>query len=168
MNRFIVTIAIFFLLQESYGQKLYEYENKDSRVSSFENLNGTIGQGGQTNKGAKGNAFESIKKGATKILLDVKGAGEIQRIWMTLNDRSPQMLRSLRLQMFWDGDIKPAVDVPLGDFFGVGLGMTAKFESELFTSPEGRSFNCYIPMPYKSGAKVQVVNESDKDLHMFY
>ena len=168
MKRFIVIFAINLLFQASYGQKLYEYENKDSRVSSFENLHGTTGQGGQSNKGAKGNAFESIKKGTTKVLLDVKGAGEIQRIWMTLNDRSPQMLRSLRLQMFWDGDAKPAVDVPLGDFFGVGLGLTTKFESALFTSPEGRSFNCYIPMPYKKGAKVQIVNESDKDLHMFY
>ena len=44
----------------------------------------------------------------------------VRRIWMTLNDRSPTMLRGLRLDMYWDGAKTPAVSAPLGDFFGVG------------------------------------------------
>ena len=51
------------------------------------------------------------------------------------------MLRSLRIQFYWDGAAKPAVDVPLGDFFGVGLGQKVKFQTTLFSDPEGRSFN---------------------------
>lgn len=152
------------------AQQLYEMPPPDTRskVSSFENIGGQKGQGGKTNQGAKGNAYEALKAGEQKVLLDVKGAGIIQRIWCTVQDRSFSMLRSLRLQMYWDGAEKPAVDVPLGDFFGIGLGKTAAFESALFSSPEGRSFNCFVPMPYKKGAKVVLTNEGTTDLNLLF
>jgi hypothetical protein len=60
------------------------------------------------------------------------------------------MLRSLRLEMFWDGAGKPAVSVPFGDFFGAALGQTVAFENALFSSPEGRSFNTIVPMPFSA------------------
>ena len=86
-------------------------------------------------------------------MLNINGQGIIQRIWMTI-DQNPVKLRSLRLQMFWDGETKPAVDVPMGDFFGYNLGKQVAFQSAFFSSGEGRSFNCYIPMPFKKAAKV--------------
>ncbi|MGZ3835979.1 MAG: glycoside hydrolase family 172 protein, partial [Mucilaginibacter sp.] len=138
------------------------------RVSSFENLNGVKGAGGKTNMSGKGAAFESLKAGESKTLLDVNSAGIIQRMWVTINDRSPAMLRSLRLRMYWDGADKPAVDVPFGDFFCAGLGRPVAFQSALFTNPEGRSFNCYIPMPFRKGAKVVLTNESKSDLNLLY
>jgi hypothetical protein len=70
--------------------------------------------------------------------------------------------------MFWDGEEKPAVSAPFGDFFGNGLGRLGAHESELFSSAEGRSFNCFIPMPFKTGAKVAVTNEGDTDLDMLF
>ncbi|HTK22344.1 MAG TPA: glycoside hydrolase family 172 protein, partial [Mucilaginibacter sp.] len=124
--------------------------------------------GGKTNKTAKGNAFESLKAGESKTLLNVNSAGIIQRIWVTINDRSPQMLRSLRLRMYWDGAVKPAVDVPFGDFFCAPLGRPVAFQSALFTDPEGRSFNCYIQMPFKTGAKIVLTNESKTDLNLLF
>lgn len=139
-----------------------------SRVSSFENPNGVKGAGGQTNKTAKGNAFERLQPGETKMLLDVKGAGVIQRMWFTVRDRDPRTLRSMRLRMYWDGDNKPAVDVPFGDFFVANLGKTPVFESALFASPEGRSYNCYIAMPFRKGARVTLTNEGDTRQSMLY
>ena len=124
------------------AQEIFQMpKNVQSRVSSFENLNGLKGNGGRTNKTAKGNAFETIKEGETKTLLDINGQGTINRIWLTVN-RSALMLRSLRLKMFWDGEAKTAVDVPLGDFFVYNLGKGVAFQSEFFSSGEGRSFNC--------------------------
>ena len=39
----------------------------------------------------------------------------------------------------------------------------------MFANPEGRSFICYIPMPFKTAAHIQIKNESDKRLtHIFY
>jgi len=138
-----------------------------SRVSSPENVNGLKGKGAMTNNGAKGSAFTSLKAGNTITLLDIKEAGTIQRIWCTLSDRSPDMLRSLRLLMYWDGSTKAAVDVPFGDFFCAALQPVA-FQSALFSDPEGRSFNCTIPMPFKSGARIVLKNESAKDLDLLF
>ena len=138
-----------------------------SRVSSPENLNGVKGKGAMTNNGAKGSAFTSLKAGNSITLLDVREPGSIQRIWCTLSDRSPDMLRSLRLLMYWDGSTKAAVDVPFGDFFCAALQPVA-FQSALFSDPEGRSFNCTIPMPFKSGARIVLTNESSKDLDLLF
>src|SRR6185503_2205007 len=102
-----------------------------------------------------------------KTLLDVNGQGIIQRIWLTVN-RSPIILRSLHLKMFWDGETKPAVDVPMGDFFVFNLGKDAPFQSALFSSGEGRSFNCYIPMPFRKGAKVLLINDGKEPVKLFY
>jgi hypothetical protein len=143
--------------------------NARPRWSTAENPNGVPGQGARENFGAKGRAFVPLKAGATHRLLDMTGSGRITRIWLTVPDRSPTMLRSLKIEMFWDGSDHPAVAVPLGDFFGVGLGRTASFASAPFANAEGRALICTIPMPYRSGARVQVTNESGKDLtHLFY
>jgi hypothetical protein len=88
---------------------------------------------------------------------------------MTFPDRSPRALRGLRLDMYWDGAKTPAVSAPVGDFFGVGLGQTATFQSALFSNPEGRSFNCYVPMPFRTAMKIVLTNESSADLNdLFY
>jgi hypothetical protein len=114
-----------------------------TRWSSFENLAARKGEGGRENQGAKGHAFDSIKPGETKVLLDVAGSGVVRRMWITLRPRDPKILRALRLEMFWDGSDKPAVSVPLGDFFNWVHGRPVKFENALFANPEGRSFVCF-------------------------
>ena len=140
-----------------------------TRWSSFENPAAEKGKGGMENKGAKGHAFDSIKPGETKTLLDVKGSGTIRRLWMTLNPMDPKMLRALKLEMFWDNAEKPAVSVPLGDFFGFSLGIRVPFENSLFSSPEGKSFVSIVPMPFKKAAKITIKNESERQLkYLFY
>jgi hypothetical protein len=151
------------------AQNLYEMPaSAQSHVSSPENLNGIKGSGGKSNAGAKGSAFTTIKASASTSLLDIKAAGIIQRIWITIDDRSPEMLRGLRLKMYWDNNPIPAVDVPFGDFFCANLGKPVAFQSALFANPEGRSFNCYIPMPFSSGARITLTNESGKELKMLF
>ncbi|HLR31852.1 MAG TPA: glycoside hydrolase family 172 protein [Fodinibius sp.] len=144
-------------------------EGVKSRWTSPENREGRKGAGAKENRGAKGHAFDEIKAGESYPLLDVKGAGIVNRIKMTIKNRSPKMLRSLRIDMYWDGRTKPAVSAPLGDFFGVGLGRTASFECDFFSNPEGRSFNCFIPMPFREAARIVITNDSDQDVtHIFY
>ncbi len=166
--KIIFFFSTFISFQIINAQQIFQLpKNSESRVSSFENPNGLKGSGGKTNKTAKGNAFETIKEGETKTLLDINGQGIIQRIWLTVN-RSPIMLRSLRLKMFWDGETKPAVDVPMGDFFVYNLGKDVPFQSEFFSSGEGRSFNCFIPMPFRKHAKIILTNEGKKTCMLFY
>ncbi|MCF1422320.1 glycoside hydrolase family 172 protein [Mangrovimonas futianensis] len=165
-------LVLLFIISGSptlFSQELYQLpKNKHTKWVSFENISGDKGQGGIENKGAKGHAFDNIKAGTSVNLVNLEGSGTIKRIWLTFSDRSPEMLRSLKIEMFWDGSDKPAVSVPIGDFFGVGLGQRVPFESALFSDPEGRSFNCIIPMPFKTEAKITVTNESQKDLEAIF
>ena len=148
---------------------MFEYtDNIEPRWVSFENINGEKGRGGMENNGAKGHACDSITAGSTKVLLNMNGPGIINRMWVTISDRSPAMLRSLVLNIYWDNEEKPAVSVPFGDFFGIGLGKTAVYENALFANPEGRSFNSFIQMPFKTAARVELVNESGTDLPMVF
>jgi hypothetical protein len=140
-----------------------------TRWASFENPSAGRGCAAQENRGSKGHAFDNIPAGQTKTLLDVTGSGMITRIWLTINDRTPEMLRGTRIDMYWDGAEKAAVSCPLGDFFGTSLGRRTKFECALFSDPEGRSFNCFIPMPFRQGARVTLTNETGTDLaRLFY
>jgi hypothetical protein len=141
----------------------------ETRWASPENPTGERGKGASTNGGRKGSAFWPLKAGEQRTLAEVKsGSGMVRRIWMTLNDRSPAMLRGLRLDMYWDGAKQPAVSAPLGDFFGVGLGSLVPFQSAIFSSPEGRSFNASVPMPFRNGMRIVLTNESGKDQPQVY
>src|SRR5450759_1009315 len=82
---------------------MFEYSSAiEPRWVSFENISGFKGRGGMENNGAKGHACDSITAGATKTLLNIGGPGIINRIWITISDRSPEMLRSLIINMYWD------------------------------------------------------------------
>lgn len=158
-------------IQNSSAQDLYSAPDPDmkTRWISPENPSGAKGQAGLTNSGAKGNAFYIIQPDETKTLMDVKGAGIVQRMWMSGTiARNAEQRRAVIINMYWDDADKPAVCAPIGDFFGVGLGMMAKFDNELFSSPEGRSFNFTIPMPYRKAAKIEVVNESSSQVLFWY
>lgn len=146
---------------------LYQLPGQEviSKWASPENPSAAKGAGGRENGGRKGAPNFSLKAGESRVLAEETAAsGTIRRIWMTIDDRSPDMLRGLRLDCYWDGSAEPAVSAPLGDFFGIGLGRTAAFESALFSSPEGRSFHCTVPMPFRAGMRMVLANESGFDL----
>ena len=58
--------------------------------------------------------------------------------------------------------------MPLGDFFGAVLGTQRPFESALFSSPEGRSFNCFLPMPFRTGMRITVANDGPETQYMLF
>ncbi|MEN8250233.1 MAG: glycoside hydrolase family 172 protein [Bacteroidota bacterium] len=149
--------------------QLFSYpDGSQTRWVSFENQYGEKGNGGKENKGGKGHAFDRINAGESKVMFDVQGSGVIRRMWFTMMDRSPEMMRGMRLDMYWDGATKPAVSVPFGDFFGNDLGKQVKNETEFFSDPEARSFNASIPMPFNKSAKIVVTNETSKDQRMIF
>lgn len=152
-----------------HAQEWYKMrDNVQSRLISFENMSGALGNGGKENNGAKGHATETILPGATRTIVNYDGTGIVQRMWYTISERNPEVLRAIRLQIFWDGATKPAVDVPFGDFFGIGLGQKRPFESVFFSDPEGKSFNCFIPMPFRKKVKILFINESKINVNLFY
>ena len=164
-------VAVLAAATVASAQSLFEMpEGVETRWASGENPTGEKGKAGQANGGRKGAPTVAIAAGQSRVLAEATGtSGTVRRIWMTFPDRSPRMLRSLRIDMYWDGAKTPAVSAPLGDFFGIGLGQTVPFQSALFSNPEGRSFNCVIPMPFKTGMKIVMTNESAANLdELFY
>ena len=171
MKNNLISLFVLFCLPLSVGfaQEWYKMPvGTETRWASFENPTAGKGKGGAENMRAKGHPNEMFAPGETKTLLNVTGAGVIQRMWMTISDRTPQVLRAIKIEMFWDGATAPAVSVPLGDFFGLAHGRKVAFENALFSDPEGRSFTSYIPMPYRKGARIVLVNESNKTVNLFY
>lgn len=149
--------------------ELFQYQKSTPVWVSFENPTGAPGAGGLENHGAKGHPFEYFPAGEKKLLCDLDGPAVVRRIWFTLEDRSPQMLSKIFLCAYWDGETEPSVCAPIGDFFCLGGGPMSAFETEFFASPEGRSFLCTIPMPFRRHGKLVLENRSSQDNgHLFY
>lgn len=148
---------------------LYNYKKSEPRWINFENPKGEKGKGAIKNFGAKGHAWEHFYENETKLLCDFNGCGVVRRIWITLNDRTVDVLQGVILRIYWDNSPTPRVDVPLGDFFCMGLGVMKPFENYFFSTAEGRSFSCLIPMPFKKNCKITLTNNSGKYINnLFY
>ena len=92
----------------------------------------------------------------------------ITHIWFTIAARSNDHLKELVLRGYWDGNAKPSVEVPVGDFFGLNLGIYQIYESQYLACSPGRSLNCYFAMPYKRSARFTVTNEGSQEINSFY
>lgn len=140
-----------------------------TRWASAENWDSAKSAGGKELAGRKGSPSFPLGAGQSKVLAHAENtSGTIRRIWATISDRSPEMLRGIRLDIYWDGADRPAVSAPLGDFFGQGLGRCTTFQSAIFSNPEGRSFNCCLPMPFRTGMRIVATNETDAAIGMFF
>ena len=116
-------------------------EGRSKRVSSWDETGGNRDWWG-------------FEPGQTRTIADISGPGCINHIWMTSSSDEPAWPRRVLIRMFWDGQDTPSVEVPLGDFFGVGHGMLAEFECmamNMTHHPSGgmrSAFNCCWPMPF--------------------
>ncbi len=101
-------------------------------------------------------------------LLTSEKPGCIKHIWMTVgnDDTFP---RKLILRAYWDGEDTPSIEVPLGDFFGIGHGIFRNFTSlPLQMSPEdGRAMNCWFPMPFKT-ARMTLESECEATVNVYF
>ena len=111
-----------------------------------------------------------IEAGAARNIAEISGAGCIKHIWMTLWCEDKHALRKILLRMWWDDEDSPSVEAPIGDFFGMGHGLTKNFVSlPLQMSPDdGRAFNCWFPMPFGKNARIEVMNEARLKVNVYF
>jgi len=115
-----------------------------------------------------------IEGGQTKTLAGIKGPGCVRHIWITVAAEDEWYLRKTLLRAYWDGEKTPSIDCPLGDFFGVGHGVVNSYQCAVLNmsawpdNHKNAAMNCYFPMPFGDGARLEVVNESDKPIRAFY
>lgn len=113
-----------------------------------------------------GNAdFIVIPPGETLVAADIEGPSKITHLWFT----GWQHFRDVLLKITWDDAEQPSVFTPYGDFFGQGNCVVNSYQSLWFTSSTDSSsmqhkltaLNCYLPMPFKKRAKIELVNEGE-------
>ena len=135
-----------------------------SRSITGENKEGKKGAGGQATgdlgKGRKGSPCTSLPMGKTTVLADIEGSGIIQHIFFTVTNKTEKgcfVLRDLVLRVYWDGEEKPSVECPVGDFFCCGFGVDCTVNSLPIVVNPVRGFHCYFPMPFKK-VRIEVEN----------
>ena len=100
-----------------------------------------------------------VEPGASATILEVTGAGVITHIWFTISSSDPHHLKNLVLRAWWDGESTPSVEVPIGDFYGLGLGEYFVYQSSLLAVASVKALNAYFQMPFANGARLTVTND---------
>jgi hypothetical protein len=67
--------------------------------------------------------------------------------------------RDIVLRAYWDGAAAPAIDCPVGDFFGASFGEPAVQSLLLGTVPATDTDYIYLPMPFSRSARIEIVSE---------
>jgi hypothetical protein len=112
--------------------------------------------------------FRTIAPGETLSLLDADGPAMVTHLWFTVASDDPHHLKALVLRMYWDGEPGPSVEVPIGDFFGLGLGDYHAYESIPLSVGSDKALNCFFPMPFAKHARITVTNEAAQKVDAFY
>ncbi len=116
-----------------------------------------------------------IEKGKTLTLAELKGPGQVTHIWFTINCGDKNYLRRLIFRVYWDGAKTPAIESPVGDFFGIGHARAGSYQNAFFSTSAASpghggnmAMNCWIPMPFTKSATLEIVNECDQQVNGFY
>ncbi len=157
---------------------LFMLSDAKTRSISPENYKGEPGKGGMATlengsarsaardlgQGWKVNPFVVIEPGQTFTVADINGPGAIQHIWMTPTGN----WRFSILRFYWDDETEPSVEVPVGDFFGMGWGEYAALNSLPVAVNPGSAFNSYWTMPFRKKCKITLENINTEKMVLYY
>lgn len=149
-----------------------------TRSISPENFTGEAGKGGMADlgngtgshaarelgQGWKVSPSVKIEAGQTFTLAEIDGSGVIQHIWMTPTGN----WRFSILRVYWDDEKEPSIEVPVGDFFGMGWGEYAPLNSLPVTVNPGSAFNSYWPMPFRKKCRITMENIDSHEMYLYY
>ncbi len=148
-----------------------------TRSISPENFSGEKGRGGMATEGTGMKAARElgqgwkispsvkIKPGETFVMGEISGPGVINHIWMTPTGTS----RFTIFRIFWDGELQPSVETPVGDFFASGWGGTyPRINSLAICVNPGSGLNSYWQMPFRKSAKITMQNLDEREMTLYY
>jgi len=108
-----------------------------------------------------------LKAKSTFVIAELEGPSVIRRIQISYKGKEKILTnRGVILKIYWDNEKNPSVEVPLGDFFGVGFGENNDFTSQAWIQEKGTK-QIFFPMPFKKSARIELVNLNDKKLGKF-
>ena len=152
-----------FSLGNSMSSLFVLSDRKSKRISSYDQTGGNMD-------------WLDIAPNEKKTFAKIQGCGIIRHIWCTVSSdledgvSAKNHLRRAILRMYWDDEADPSVEAPLGDFFGMGHGISRNFTSAAFAMnpQDGRGLCCYLPMPFQNGARLEIENMSLASLHFYF
>ena len=121
--------------------------------------------------------LETLDAGRCITIAEIEGPAVITNIHSTQHfikdkDLSEDECRAMGsrgviLEIYYNDVAVPAVQVPLGDFFGDGCGGKAIHFSTPFVEKAPESYNCFIPMPFEKSARVMLRNTTKYNLNNY-
>ncbi|MFD2101250.1 glycoside hydrolase family 172 protein [Flagellimonas iocasae] len=163
---------------DAHMGNIFTLSDAKTRSISPENFTGEPGKGGmaevgngtgshaarELGQGWKVSPSVKIAPGETFTLADINDEGAIQHIWMTPTGN----WRFSILRFYWDGEKEPSVEVPVGDFFGMGWGEYTPLNSLPITVNPGSAFNTYWPMPFRKNCRITMENIGTEEMYLYY
>jgi len=96
---------------------------------------------------------EQFVSAKTIVVADLKGPGRIEMFHFAMPG-TLELGREAILRIYWDDADAPSVNCPLVDFFCDPSGQFESVETAVLNKRRG--FNCYIPMPYRKSARIEL------------
>lgn len=182
MLTLVVAAASLFAQGNGLLGSLITPQDGQSRRESSTNRIGADGKRSQFGKPrfdlteASNSDNYRVAPGATHVLMDAKGPGVITHMWFTFlgpekQDWAPNGSadhQDMLIRIYWDGNPKPAVEAPLGDFFANSFGKRSEVHSLPVIVEDADSYNCFWQMPFRKSAKVEIVNQGTKNVNLLY
>lgn len=100
----------------------------------------------------------SLAPAGKAVLYKSSGPGRIVGLRLRPAAALAGEARDILIRAYWDGATEPAIDVPVGDFFGASFGEPATRSLLLGTTAEDVDY-CYFPMPFRRSAQIELVSE---------
>jgi hypothetical protein len=131
----------------------------------------TVGRTSSYDVSGRNQDFWTIPPKSSKTIAELEGPGIVSHIWMTIWSTVPNYLRRVLFRAYWDDEIEPSIDTPVGDFFGLGHAKPATYQCAAFSTScnndgdplEGVAMNCWLPMPFRKSARFELVNEQERE-----
>jgi Protein of unknown function (DUF2961) len=104
----------------------------------------------------------TINSGETKDILNISGQGSITEMRLTLSPLSKETLFDTWLKIYFDKEITPRVEAPIGSFFGSHPdSIRATYSALPIGYQAEKGMYCLFPMPYWTSARVVIENKSN-------
>ena len=148
-----------------------------TRSISAENPDGARGRGDLATEGTGLQAARDLGQGwkvspsiridggAAVTLADIAGPGAIQHIWFAVSHGS---WRQMVIRFYWDGEDRPSIEVPFGDFFCSGWNRHSTISSLAIAVNPIAGFNSYWQMPFRKQARVTLENIGEETITCYY
>lgn len=160
---------------------MLNYLTRKHNIRTFsvcaENFTGEKGKAGMATEGTGASCARDLGQGwkispsvvvapgEVFTLAKIQGQGAIKHMWITYAAKSP---RNLILRIYWDGNAKPSVEVPLGDFFASASPEYRQLTSLPVCVNPRSALNCYWEMPYRTGFHMTLENLEAEDVVIYY